>query len=574
MRSLLAHGVSSLYCLPGVQSDHLFNALFDAGDAIRVVHTRHEQGAAYMALGASLATGRPAAYSVVPGPGFLNSSAALATAYSTGAQVLALIGQIPSRAIGKGFGFLHEISDQTAILRTLTKWTERVERPEAASGLVAKAFQQLHAGRHRPVGLELPPDMLGAKAEIALAAPLPPEPAGALDEDAIAQAAAVLAQAECPVIFVGGGALDASAEVFALAERLSAPVVGFRRGKGVLDNRHVLSHALPGGHALWAKADVVLAVGTRMFLPLSAWGTDDKLKIIKIDIDPAEFARMRAPVTGLAGDAAAILRRLDQHLRHLTPMDAGRVAASRALKERVAADFSQLGIILHYLKAIRDVLPDNGVLVDELTQVGYAARTTYEARGPRTFISSGYQGTLGWEVATAHGRQARARRRAGGRAQRRRRVHVQRPGTRDGGPRHRIPIVVILFNDGAYGNVRNMQRKDHGNRVIGSDLANPDFMRLADSFGIAGHRVTSPDGLRKALDQALPQRTHADRGAVRRHAGPVAVHRHAEAQRRVAPTGYAACAPPRRSATPVGASSSIAAATARARRGAACARRP
>jgi acetolactate synthase-1/2/3 large subunit len=413
-----------------------------------------------------------------------------------------LIGQIPSRAIGKGFGFLHEIQDQTAILRTLTKWTERVERPVAASGLVAQAFRQLQAGRQRPVALELPPDMLGLKAEVALAAPLSPEPAPPLDEDAIAQAARVLAQAECPVIFVGGGALDASREVRALAERLSAPVVGFRRGKGVLDNRHVLSHALPGGHALWAKADVVLAVGTRMFLPLSAWGTDDKLKIIKIDVDPAELARMRAPVTGLSGDAAAILRRLEEHLGHLTPMDPKRVAASRALKARVAADFLQLGVILDYLKAIRDVLPDNGVLIDELTQVGYAARTAYEARGPRTFISSGHQGTLGWGVATALGAKHAlgdvpvvALSGDGGFM-----FNVQELAT---AVRHRIPIVVILFNDGAYGNVRNMQRKDHGNRVIGSDLANPDFMRLADSFGIAGHRVASPEALRQALEQAL-----------------------------------------------------------------------
>ena len=502
VRSLIAHGISTVYCLPGVQSDHLFNAFFDAGDAIGVVHTRHEQGAAYMALGAALATGRPAAYSVVPGPGFLNSSAALATAYSTGAKVLALIGQIPSRAIGKGHGFLHEIPDQLGILRTLTKSAERIERPDAAPGLVAQAFRQLHSGRPRPVGLELPPDMLGAKAEVALAALLPPEPAAALDEDAIAQAAAAIAQAECPVIFVGGGALDAAAEVRALAERLAAPVVGFRRGKGVLDNRHVLSHSLPGGHALWAEADLVLAVGTRMFLPLSAWGIDDKLKIIKVDIDPAEFGRMRAPVTGIAGDAAAVLRRLNEHLAHLAPMDKARVAASRTLKERVAADFEKLGVILGYLKAIRDVLPDNGVLIDELTQVGYAARTAYEARGPRSFISSGYQGTLGWGIATALGAKHAlgdapvvALSGDGGFM-----FNVQELAT---AVRHRIPIVVVLFNDGAYGNVRNMQRVEHGNRVIGSDLANPDFMRLAASFGIGGYRVKDPDGLRKALEQAL-----------------------------------------------------------------------
>jgi acetolactate synthase-1/2/3 large subunit len=142
------------------------------------------------------------------------------------------------------------------------------------------------------------------------------------------------------------------------------------------------------------------------------------------------------------------------------------------------------------------------VLIDELTQVGYAARTAYEARGPRTFISSGHQGTLGWGIATALGAKHAlgdvpvvALSGDGGFM-----FNVQELAT---AVRHRIPIVVILFNDGAYGNVRNMQRKDHGNRVIGSDLANPDFIRLADSFGIAGHRVASPEALRKALEQAL-----------------------------------------------------------------------
>src|SRR6185295_14218506 len=253
VRSLIAHGISTIYCLPGVQSDHLFNAMFDAGDALTVVHTRHEQGAAYMALGAALATGKPAAYSVVPGPGFLNSTAALATAHSTGARVLALIGQIPSRAIGKGHGLLHEIPDQIGILRTLTKWADRVNKPQDAPALVATAFQQMRSGRPRPVGLEVPPDVLGARAEVELdlqLAPLPPQP---LDEDAIARAADLLAKAQCPVIFVGGGANEAIAEVRALAERLAAPVVAYRRGKGILDDRHALSHNYVGGHHLWAK---------------------------------------------------------------------------------------------------------------------------------------------------------------------------------------------------------------------------------------------------------------------------------------------------------------------------------
>src|SRR5262245_4620184 len=219
VRSLLGHGVSTIFCLPGVQSDHLFNAMFDAGDALTVVHTRHEQGAAYMALGAALATGKPAAYSVVPGPGFLNSTAALATAYSTGAQVLALIGQLPSRGIDKGHGLLHEIPDQIGILRKLTKSAERVNTPQDTPGVLARAFKQLRSGRPRPVGVEVPPDMLRARADVPLSAPLPPDPEPPLDEDAIGRAADLLARAECPVIFVGGGALDAAGEVRVLAER-------------------------------------------------------------------------------------------------------------------------------------------------------------------------------------------------------------------------------------------------------------------------------------------------------------------------------------------------------------------
>ncbi|MEA2936609.1 MAG: acetolactate synthase large subunit [Alphaproteobacteria bacterium] len=502
VRSILAHGVRSIYCLPGVQSDHLFNAMFDAGDALRVVHTRHEQGAAYMALGAALATGRPAVYSVVPGPGFLNSTAALATAFSTGARVLALIGQIPSRAIGKGHGLLHEIPDQIGILRTLTKWTERVARPQDAPLLVATAFRELDGGRPRPVGLEVPPDVLAARAEVDLAPQLAPALEPPLVEDAIERAADLLAKAECPVIFVGGGALEACDEVRAVAERLAAPVVAYRRGKGVLDERHVLSHVLPGGHALWARADVVLAVGTRLQLPINAWGVDDKLKIIKLDIDPEEMERIRKPEIGLVGHSARILRRLAHHLAPVPAMRPDRVAASRALKERVAAGLSVLAPQVAYLRAIRDVLPDDGVVIDELTQVGYVARSAYETRRPRSYISSGYQGTLGWGVAVALGVKHAlgdapvvALSGDGGFM-----FNVQELAT---AVRHRIAAVNIIFNDGAYGNVRNMQRDLHGNRLIGSDLANPDFVKLAESFGIGGYRATGPEALRRALEQAL-----------------------------------------------------------------------
>ena len=146
VQSLIKLGVDTIFALPGVQNDHFFNALYEHTDHIRVIHTRHEQGAAYMAMGYSQSTGKPGVYCVVPGPGFLNTTGALSTAYAVGAKVLCLTGQIPSDAIGKGIGLLHEIPDQLGVIRSLTKWAERIESPEAAPGLVTEAFSQLYLG--------------------------------------------------------------------------------------------------------------------------------------------------------------------------------------------------------------------------------------------------------------------------------------------------------------------------------------------------------------------------------------------------------------------------------------------
>jgi acetolactate synthase I/II/III large subunit len=534
IRSLLAHDISTIYCLPGVQSDHLFNAMFDAGDALTVVHTRHEQGAAYMALGAALATGKPAAYSVVPGPGFLNSTAALATAYSTGARIVALIGQLPSHAIGKGHGLLHEIPDQLGILRKLTKWADRAEKPQDAPGIIARAFKELGSGRARPVGVEVPPDMLQARAAVELIAPLPLDAVPALDDAAIERAADLLAKAECPVIFVGGGALDAATQVRALAERLGAPVVAYRRGKGVLDDRHPLSHMLPGGHALWRSADVVLAVGTRLQMQLSGWGTDDKLKLIKVDIDPEELDRIRTPEIGLAGDAAAVLARINAHLRHLPPTRPERVAQSRALKERIAAEATAaLAPQAAFLRAIRDALPDDGVLIDELTQVGYSARHLRGAQAAHLHLV-GLPGHARLGRRRRARRQARARRAAGGRAQRRRRLHVQRAGALDrGAPPHPDRHDHLQ-------RWRLRQRAQHAKEPARQPL---DRHRSRQSrFRTARRKLRHRRPSRRqsggpaagAGEEPRQQRAGADRGAGGRDAEPVAVPRSAEGSRRSA----------------------------------------
>src|ERR1700681_4789044 len=199
---LRRNGIDTLFALPGVQNDALFVALYDAGDGIRVIHTRHEQAAAYMALGYARASGKPGAFAVVPGPGLLNTTAAMATAYATNAPVLCISGQIPSDLIGRGFGLLHEIPDQLAILRGLTKWAARIGHPTETGALVNEAFRQLAAGRPRPVALEMPLDVMAMNTAVDLpapsAAPTPPAP----DPERIEQAASLLAEAKAPLIYV------------------------------------------------------------------------------------------------------------------------------------------------------------------------------------------------------------------------------------------------------------------------------------------------------------------------------------------------------------------------------------
>src|ERR1700686_4382553 len=214
---LCRHGVDTLFALPGVQNDALFVALYDAGERVRVIHPRHEQAAAYMAFGYARASGKVGAYAVVPGPGVLNTTAALATAYATNTAVLCISGQIPSNLIGRGFGLLHEVPDQLAILRGLTKWAARIDHPSETGKRVNEAFRQLGDGRPRPVALEMPLDIMALECEVELPAIELPPPAPLPDGLLIEAAARLLAAARQPLIYVGSGAAQAGAELLALA---------------------------------------------------------------------------------------------------------------------------------------------------------------------------------------------------------------------------------------------------------------------------------------------------------------------------------------------------------------------
>jgi acetolactate synthase-1/2/3 large subunit len=500
---LEVNGIDTLFCLPGVQNDPFFDALYDRTNAIRPIHARHEQACAYMALGYAMASGKPSAYVVVPGPGFLNTTAALATAYAVNAPVLALTGQIQQSMIGRNVGLLHELPDQLAIMRGLTKWADRIHSPSAAPGQVNEAFRRLLSGRRRPVALECAMDTWARRAPVELigtAATADPCP---VDEEAVERAAKLLGGAEHPMIVVGGGAQGAGEYVQRIAELLDAPVMTGRMGQGVIDGRHRLSITAPAGYRFWGEADVALAVGTRLQPQQQNWGLDDTLKIIRIDADSEELDRHRKPEIGIVGDATATLKVLADRLEKHARRHSGRAAHVAGIKAAATKKIHEtLAPQIAYLEAIRKALPDDGILVDELTQIGYAARFAWASYGPRTFLSPGYQGTLGWGYATSLG------------------AKVARPDTAvvsisgDGGfmftamemataAQHGIGVVAVVFSDGAFGNVRRIQQQSFNNRTIATELRNPDFVKLAESFGVDAVRVGSPDELGTAIARGI-----------------------------------------------------------------------
>jgi acetolactate synthase-1/2/3 large subunit len=500
VESLARNGIDTLYALPGVHNDHLFDALHKADGRIRVIHTRHEQTAAYMALGAALVTGKPQVFSVVPGPGLLNASAALLTAWGLNAPVLALVGQIPSFAIDQGHGHLHEIPDQLGLLRHLTKFAARIRAPHEAPELVNQAIRAARSGRSRPVALECGIDTWAATAEVAFPDIVPPA-IPPVDRETVARAAKLLGQAKKPLIVIGSGAQDAAAELLTVAELLQAPVSSFRRGRGIIPTSHPLAVSFTEGHCFWKDADAVLAIGTRLYWQQSAWGVDSALPVVRIDIDPEEPPRFRHPGIALIGDAAAVLRALAEELpahNHAR----NRTAEIAAHREWFAGRVSRLEPQLGFLHAIRAALPADGIFVEDVTQIGFASRLAFPVEHPRCFLSGGYQDNLGWAFGVGLGAQA---------ALPGRKVVV---AAGDGGflyqagefataMRHNLPVVAVVFDDGAFGNVRRIQKEQYGNRLIASDLTNPDFVRFAESFGAGAYRATTPEALEAALRQAF-----------------------------------------------------------------------
>jgi acetolactate synthase I/II/III large subunit len=499
---LVAHGVDTVFGLPGAQIYGLFDAFQQA--QLKVIGARHEQACGYMAFGYARAAGKPGVFSVVPGPGVLNAGAALLTAFGSNEPVLCLTGQVPTEFLGKGRGHLHEMPDQLATLRSFVKWAGRIEYPDAAPALVSRAFQEMLSGRRGPAALEMPWDVFTQRADVAAAQPFDPLPAPQPDSARVNAAAVLIAGGKTPMIFVGSGAIHARDEILELAELIDAPVVAFRSGRGIVSNAHELGLTMAAAYRLWPHTDLMIGIGTRLELPtMSRWPfRPEGLKSVRIDIDPSEMRRF-TPDAAIIADALAGTRELLAAVRKRGySKTSGRRAAIREASALALKQIQSVQPQIAYLNILREVLPPEAIVTDELSQVGFASWYGFPIYQPRTFITSGYQGTLGAGFPTALGAKV---------------AHPDKPVvaiTGDGGfmfgvqelataVQFNIGVVTLVFNNNAYGNVRRDQRERFDGRVVASDLVNPDFVKLAESFGVGAARVTSPETFRPALEKAL-----------------------------------------------------------------------
>lgn len=500
-RQLHREGTRVVFGLPGVQLYGALAALRDERQ-IRFITTRHEQATSYMADGYARAGGGFGVALVVPGPGLLNASAGLATAYAASSPVLMVSGQIPRAHIGKRIGLLHEVDDQQDAIAPVTKWRRRALAVAEVPRLVHDAVEQLRTGRPRPVEIEVPPDTLEEEGEAELCPPSTAERAGAPAAE-VERAARLLVAAARPVIYAGGGVhLSGAHEALAaVADYLQAGVAESPEGKGTVSDGSDLSL----GAGLWPTsplrghldaADVVLAVGTR--LALAALGAEQQ--VIHLDIDPQEIGRNHRTSFGLVGDARRTLEALLERLRAEALPRSSRKAEREALRASIAATMT-LEPNASILRSLRAGTPEEAIIVTDMTQIGYYARPYWPVYRPRTFLTSSYSGNLGFAFPTALGAKVAC---------------PDRPVIAiagDGGflynaqelstaVRYGINVVVVVFNDGAYGNVaRDLDEAWGGS--FEAELANPDFMKLADAYGVTGLRAGDPVEVGSLVRRAL-----------------------------------------------------------------------
>jgi thiamine pyrophosphate-dependent acetolactate synthase large subunit-like protein len=506
---LAAQGVDTAFGVPGVHTLALYDALRDS--PIRHVLPRHEQGAGFMADGFARASGLPGVAFVITGPGVTNIATPLGQARTDSSPVLLISSNVERPYLDDMRGNLHDLRDQMAVTRAVTKWNGRAMSADAIPTLMTSAFEQLLSGRPSPVHLEFPLDVLDETLPAGATFDVVDRSAECPSQDLIDRASELLGHASRLVIYLGGGAVASPAPdaIITLAERLGAPVLTSVMGKGAIPEDHPLclgTHWGPGNVVddLLSNADCMLVVGSKLGHQMT-WGFQLPLPrpLIRIEIDPREMHLNAKPDVPLLGDAAATLRALVDRLslndvaasgRGFDPAEIRRV---RAEAERTAWHAERRP----YVDALRRAVPRDGITVMDMTQLAYVAWWLYPVYEPRTFLFPAGYGTLGFALPAA----------IGAKIAKPDRTVVAVAG--DGGfqftmaelgcaIQERLGIPIVIFNDSTYSAVKEAQMENRGGRYIAVDLENPDYVALAAAYGIPGVRSDSPEAMESAIVEA------------------------------------------------------------------------
>lgn len=492
-------GVDVAFGIPGVHNLALYDELVDSG--IDHVTARHEQGVGFMADGYARTTGDVGVCFVITGPGLTNVATAVGQAYSDSSPLLVVSTANATNEGDRGRGMLHELKDQSGVMDSVAAYSERVERVGDLPGAVADAFDYLESHRPRPVHIDVPTDVLEREEPVEL---VDREPASlpAPDADRLDRAADLVADAERPLLVVGGGAAGAADPIRDLVDETGIPVVSTTAGTGVVPTSHdrCLGATL-GDDAVdefVADRDLVLAVGTE----LSAVETESVPfpdALVHVDIDYTNFGRTHETELGIVADASAAMSDLRDRLAERGVRFEGTRGAVEAARPPPLAETAADDDRHQVLAVLREALDDDAVVVNDMTKLCYAARTRFPMSEPGSFHFPRGFGTLGFSPPAAYGAAVGAPDRQvvglvgdGG--------FLFTVGDLATAVKYDVGVPILVMNDDSYDVLEDVQRRRYG-RTMATDIENPDFVDLARSFGAAAHRVAFDD-----LEDELPAR--------------------------------------------------------------------
>ena len=507
-------GVSTIFGIPGIHNLDIYDALI--GSRIRHVTAVHEQGAGFMADGYARSTGETGVALVISGPGLTNILTPMAQALHDSIPMLVISSQIPTSFIGKGAGFLHELRDSHTLAGCASRKSFTALSQEEIPEVIETAWRLASVGRPGPVHVEIPMDILaGCGANSENLSPCNSSPAlPPIPEKTLAHAVDLLDHASFPVIIAGGGAWEAGEAITKLADKSGVMVIESCAGKGVVDERNPLCLGarihFPCVREALSKADLILAFGTELS-PTDLWekplpknGT-----LVQVDLDEANFARNGAADIGIladAKDAALALLEAVSPDPERSKKGIETVSRLKAESRQELASVTQMGGDLQAMSetvtSIRRAVPEDGVLFADMTGPAYVAISEYQAFSPKTFLHPVGFGTLGQAMPAAIGAAI---------------ARPERPVcvlAGDGGfqftlpelgvaVRESLPIPIVIWNDGGFGEIRRNENSRHPGSFIAVDNEPPDFSLLARAYGAGYAKPCDTESLEGAIGDAF-----------------------------------------------------------------------